>query len=188
MFSIKMSVCVCSPLVCYCCHASQHLGSTVTLAWDFLVSLCVCWAIYSESGTEPDVYLIHLYRSVLQLLHMPGFPSFSAPTESSCHKTFSPRMTREGGGQEGLHCARTGDGHVRGEARGGSDNLESLLIYSAVISLLSLHCQFVFPFVGAILQHGNDGSVQALSKSMSGMKKHDISCIVSESVNGEIVG
>lgn len=91
-------------------------------------------------------------------------------------------------GQEGLHCARTGDGHVRGEARGGSDNLESLLIYSAVISLLSLHCQFVFPFVGAILQHGNDGSVQALSKSMSGMKKHDISCIVSESVNGEIVG
>lgn len=98
MFSIKMSVCVCSPLVCYCCHASQHLGSTVTLAWDFLVSLCVCWAIYSESGTEPDVYLIHLYRSVLQLLHMPGFPSFSAPTESSCHKTFSPRMTREGGG------------------------------------------------------------------------------------------
>lgn len=93
-----MSVCVCSPLVCYCCHASQHLGSTVTLAWDFLVSLCVCWAIYSESGTEPDVYLIHLYRSVLQLLHMPGFPSFSAPTESSCHKTFSPQMTREGGG------------------------------------------------------------------------------------------
>lgn len=80
-------------------------------------------------------------------------------------KHFHPEWQgKGGGGQEGLHCARTGDGHVRGEARGGSDNLESLLIYSAVISLLSLHCQFVFPFVGAILQHGNDGSVQALSQ------------------------
>lgn len=153
-----MSVCVCSPLVCYCCHASQHLGSTVTLAWDFLVSLCVCWAIYSESGTEPDVYLIHLYRSVLQLLHMPGFPSFSAPTESSCHKTFSPRMTREGGGgQEGLHCARTGDGHVRGEATTWNHYWFTVLLshYSPCIASLffPLSAQFSNTEMAALCRH-----------------------------------
>lgn len=132
---VSSSCNMCSPLVCSCCHASQHLESTVTLAWGFFISLCAGLFIVSQASCQ----MCTLFTVLLRPLgcHMSGFPSSSSP-HMSYREQLPQNICPEWCGGGALLCKHRGWSPQGGSQRGQQPGPTSeLLVYSTVMKYCS---------------------------------------------------